>query len=610
MIASSAGSSPLSETAPDARAVTAADIRPAAQRDVRDDRSKAGARSMRVVHAHRTRTQHCPSTPAEVQAADGPRVVVVCVSEADPPACTTPPPGQAAPFPPGCDDSPMITVRVDRLRRVAGAAGLRSWCARIRAPDGHIGNDAHTSFRAVRRSRRRGDDAQAVLETALVIPILLFLVCNFIAVMVQVTVQQQLNSATALAAQSRFQAPENAVDPAGARCCGVHGVTLVTAGLPTGCRYAAETFYGTMTTYADLLHWQAATLCTSGGDSGNDDQFAAATGRLSRLTRTGRGVLRHRLDQARRSRRPRLRRSHARIRHPVSTWSRAAPPRRSTSRTRRWPGVCSGRQRCTRRPRRSRLRSDSDVFALAGLDALERRSSGPLLSLFAPSFAQADCRALSVALKFAATGRSPLQRGQTLIVFALGFALFLFSLVCLVADSAYLYVWSGRVQDAAQLSAQSGADSVDPRLSLQRDRRVPRGACAVQIVDISAQDRQGTLYAFQRSCIQSGDQSAQIPRGPTTPSVLKTADDAQVPEGTLCASDGCRVYAEVTRVVHLPIPLPGFPRPGHGARHGLRRTGCRHQRCDVDVHWHRMGPCTTATLERQDLAPPLSSARC
>ena len=57
-------------------------------------------------------TQHCPTTPAEVQAADGPRVVVVCVSESDPPACTTPPPGQAAPYPPGCDDSPMITVRV------------------------------------------------------------------------------------------------------------------------------------------------------------------------------------------------------------------------------------------------------------------------------------------------------------------------------------------------------------------------------------------------------------------------------------------------------------------------------------------------------------------
>ncbi len=121
----------------------------------------------------------------------------------------------------------------------------------------------------MRRGRRRGDDAQAVLETALVIPILLFLVCNFIALMVQVTVQQQLDSATALAAQSRFQAPESAVDPSGTQCCGAHGsAALVTAGLPTGCRYAAESFYGTMTTYTGMLVWLTAPLCTTGGDSG------------------------------------------------------------------------------------------------------------------------------------------------------------------------------------------------------------------------------------------------------------------------------------------------------------------------------------------------------
>lgn len=119
------------------------------------------------------------------------------------------------------------------------------------------------------RRGRRGDDAQAVLETALILPILLLLVCNFIGVMVQVTVQQQLNAATALAAQSRFQAPNNAVDPAGTRCCGADGSRLTTAGLPTGCRYAAETFYGTMTTYTGMLVWQTATLCTSGGDSGD-----------------------------------------------------------------------------------------------------------------------------------------------------------------------------------------------------------------------------------------------------------------------------------------------------------------------------------------------------
>ena len=151
------------------------------------------------------------------------------------------------------------------------------------------------------------------------------------------------------------------------------------------------------------------------------------------------------------------------------------------------------------------------------------------------------------------------QRGQTLMVFALGFALFLFSLVCLVADTAYLYVWSGRVQDAAQLSAQSGADAVDPRYLYEDTGSCPGATCAVPIVDINPQDREGTLYAFERSCIQAGDQSAQIPRDPANALVLKTADDPQVPEGTVCASDGCRVYAQVTRVVRLPIPLPGFP---------------------------------------------------
>ena len=157
------------------------------------------------------------------------------------------------------------------------------------------------------------------------------------------------------------------------------------------------------------------------------------------------------------------------------------------------------------------------------------------------------------------------QRGQTLIVFALGFALFLFSLTCLVADAAYLDVWSGRVQSAAQLGAQSGADSVDPRYLYAQEGTCPAsapspaGGCAAPIVDISAQDRQGDLFAFERACIQTGDQSAQVPRDSANPSIVKTAADPQAPDGTSCASDGCRVYAVVTRVVQLPIPLPGFP---------------------------------------------------
>ncbi len=154
------------------------------------------------------------------------------------------------------------------------------------------------------------------------------------------------------------------------------------------------------------------------------------------------------------------------------------------------------------------------------------------------------------------------QRGQTLIIFALGFALFLFGLTCLVADAAYLYVWSGRVQSAAQLGAQSGADSVDPRYLYAKDgscSTAAPSACASPIVDVSAADRQGGLYAFERACIQTGDQSAQVPRDSSNPAVLKTAGDPQAPDGTICASDGCQVYSLVSRVVQLPIPLPGFP---------------------------------------------------
>jgi hypothetical protein len=133
-----------------------------------------------------------------------------------------------------------------------------------------------------RRRRHRTGDAQAVLETALVIPIMLLLVCNFVGLMLQVTVQEQLDSATALAAEARFQAPNGAFDAQGAQCCpdprccatATDGTSLVTAGIPTGCRYAAETFYGTMQVYTRLLRWQSAPLCLTGGDSARGDTVA------------------------------------------------------------------------------------------------------------------------------------------------------------------------------------------------------------------------------------------------------------------------------------------------------------------------------------------------
>lgn len=98
------------------------------------------------------------------------------------------------------------------------------------------------------RHRRGHGEAggQAVIETALVIPILLALISLFLAVMVQVETQQEMDAATKLAAESFFQAPSLAVDAAGTTCCAqTPGAadSLDTSGLPKGCRFAAETFY-------------------------------------------------------------------------------------------------------------------------------------------------------------------------------------------------------------------------------------------------------------------------------------------------------------------------------------------------------------------------------
>jgi hypothetical protein len=111
MVAASAGASPTSETAPDARAVLAS-ISSRLRSALFGTTIRSWCATNTSGDCAPDATQRCPATPAEVQDVDGPRVVVVCVSEADPPACTTPPPGKVAPYPPGCEDSPMITVRV------------------------------------------------------------------------------------------------------------------------------------------------------------------------------------------------------------------------------------------------------------------------------------------------------------------------------------------------------------------------------------------------------------------------------------------------------------------------------------------------------------------
>ena len=121
--------------------------------------------------------------------------------------------------------------------------------------------------------RRHAENAQAVLETAIVLPVLLALVTAFLAVMVQVEAQQEMDAATKLAAESYFQAPRLAVDSNGTFCCAQQpgsAQSLDTSGMPKGCRFAAESFYGTLA-FRDYLVFDAAAdpaahpLCTRGG---------------------------------------------------------------------------------------------------------------------------------------------------------------------------------------------------------------------------------------------------------------------------------------------------------------------------------------------------------
>lgn len=124
-----------------------------------------------------------------------------------------------------------------------------------------------------------------------------------------------------------------------------------------------------------------------------------------------------------------------------------------------------------------------------------------------------------------------------IMVLALAFALFLFGLVAMVIDASYLYVWSARVQAAAQVAAQAGANSVDPHYLY---------GSSDHLVDLGPD---GGLMVFQRGCVQVGDVSAAITSG---------AEQPQPPgAGVHCTSDGCRVFALVEATVHLPLPLFG-----------------------------------------------------
>ncbi|HSP64762.1 MAG TPA: hypothetical protein VLO10_01095, partial [Candidatus Deferrimicrobium sp.] len=120
-----------------------------------------------------------------------------------------------------------------------------------------------------------------------------------------------------------------------------------------------------------------------------------------------------------------------------------------------------------------------------------------------------------------------------IMMMALAFALFLFGIVVLVADSAFLYVWSARVQAAAQTAAQAGANTVDPHYLYGQSSH---------LVDLGGS---GGLMAFERGCVQVGDESAEL----TDAAGSGLSADQPQPKGNgvRCVSDGCAVYALVEK---------------------------------------------------------------
>ena len=120
-VAASAGASPLSQRAPDTRAVTEGFTKHVGAalfgtRVVAWCDPSPGAPCAPLLTAQQTcngpacRFLDCPASPQDVETVFGPRVVAVCVHEENPDPCAA---GAAASTPsPYCGDSPMITVRV------------------------------------------------------------------------------------------------------------------------------------------------------------------------------------------------------------------------------------------------------------------------------------------------------------------------------------------------------------------------------------------------------------------------------------------------------------------------------------------------------------------
>lgn len=166
-----------------------------------------------------------------------------------------------------------------------------------------------------------------------------------------------------------------------------------------------------------------------------------------------------------------------------------------------------------------------------------------------------------------------------IMMLALSFALFLFGLIALVADSASLFVWSARVQAAAQNAAEAGANSVDPHYLYGQSSH---------LIDLASS---GASLVFERGCVQVGDESAQL----TTAGAAETADTAQpTGNGVRCVSDGCTVYASIEKTVPLPLPLFGSGVVVRGVAYAAPVVGATAAAPSTCVHgtWINASPAT------------------
>ena len=314
--------------------------------------------------------------------------------------------------------------------------------------------------------------------------------------MVQVTVQEQLNC--------RDRA-RGAVEVPGARERGGPGrhamlrrariAALVTAGLPTGCRYAAETFYGTMTTYTGMLSGgrrrsarRAATAVDAGTASSRPVAYPGSPANadvscdIGSIGAGGVVVPGYRGPDARPAGRSRGRHVQRR-------------PAARLLRRHRSPGACSGRRRCTRRRRRSRRRFASERRAA-------RRAS--------PA-ARADAHRLRARVRAVPLQPHVPRRGRRIPLRVVG---------------------TRAVRRAARRAVRCrlGRSAVPVRAGADRARHPHRPAGARRRSSTSA------LRTVRVTCSRSSARASRrvisprrCPRGSANPSIVKTAADPQEP---------------------------------------------------------------------------------